>query len=145
MNTSTTTQLETGIGILRISFGAILLAHGLLKIFGFTIGGTVGFFSSLGLPALAAYLTIFGEVAGGAALLIGAQTRLVAALSLPIMLGATWVHFDNGWLFSAPNGGWEFPALLSVISIVLVVTGGGRLRLVDLNPINGMLPEPLKS
>jgi hypothetical protein len=36
--------------ILRVSTGFMLLAHGLLKVFVFTIPGTVGFFESLGFP-----------------------------------------------------------------------------------------------
>lgn len=56
--------------LLKLSLGIILLSHGLLKIFVFTIPGTVGFFESIGLPAIIAYLTIFGEVVGGAAIII---------------------------------------------------------------------------
>lgn len=116
--------------LLRISYGLILFAHGyFLKIETFTIAGTVGFFDSLGLPAIAAYLVIFGEVIGGLALLVGLFTRLVAWLSLPIMLGAIWPHLGNGWVFSAQGGGWEFPALLAVIAIVIGLAGAGRLAL----------------
>ena len=46
-----------GVTITRIALGMILFAHGyLLKVETFTIEGTVGFFSSIGLPAIAAYL-----------------------------------------------------------------------------------------
>ena len=116
--------------LLRISYGVILFAHGyVLKVGTFTIAGTVGFFESLGLPAIIAYLVIFGEIFGGLALIAGLFTRLVAWLSLPIMLGAIWPHLGNGWVFSAEGGGWEFPALLAVIAIVLGLTGPGRLAL----------------
>ena len=54
-----------------------------------TIGGTVGFFPSIGLLATAAYLFIAGEILGGIALILGAVTRLAARLSLPILIGAT--------------------------------------------------------
>jgi len=50
-------------------------------------------------------------------------------LSLPIMLGALWVHIGNGWLFSSPNGGWEFPAVLAMLSVILGLTGSGPLAL----------------
>ena len=102
MNTSTANH---GAFLTRITLGSILLAHGALKIFVFTIPGTVGFFGSLGLPAIVAYLTIFGEVIGGTALILGIYPRLVALLSLPILLGAAWVHLGNGWLFSNAGGG----------------------------------------
>ena len=64
MNTSSNNQSTP---LIRITLGTILLAHGLLKILVFTIPGTVGFFESLGLPAVVAHLTIFGEVVGGTA------------------------------------------------------------------------------
>uniref|UniRef100_UPI0035655CFB DoxX family protein n=1 Tax=Thalassovita aquimarina TaxID=2785917 RepID=UPI0035655CFB len=63
---------------LRVSSGALFLAHGLLKVNVFTIAGTVGYFESLGLPALFAYLTILAELAGGAARILGVATRLVS-------------------------------------------------------------------
>ena len=47
--------------ILRVTSGALFIAHGLLKVFVFTIPGTVAFFESLGLPGIFAYLTIAGE------------------------------------------------------------------------------------
>lgn len=96
--------------LLRMSLGALLLAHGLLlKVFTFTIPGTVGYFESIGYPGVFAYLVIAGEILGGIALILGVWTRAVALLALPILLGATLQHAGNGWLFSAPNGGWEFP------------------------------------
>ena len=50
-----------GITIARMALGIILFAHGyILKVETFTIGGTVGFFESIGLPAIAAYLVIGG-------------------------------------------------------------------------------------
>ncbi len=116
--THTTTHLSYGATITRTSLGSVLLAHGLLKIFVFTIPGTVGFFESLGLPAVIAYLTIFGEVAGGIALIAGLYSRLAALLSIPLLLGATWAHIGNGWVFSNEGGGWEFPALLVILAIV---------------------------
>jgi len=51
--------------------------------------GTVGFFASIGLPTIAAYLVIAGEILGGIALILGAFIRLAAWLSLPILIGAT--------------------------------------------------------
>ena len=94
----TISSQNLGAFALRTTLGTILLSHGLLKLLVFTVAGTVGFFESLGLPAIVAYLTIFGEVAGGAALLLGVYTRLTALLSLPILLGATWAHSANGWV-----------------------------------------------
>jgi putative oxidoreductase len=129
----------------RVALGSILLAHGLLKVFIFTIPGTVGFFESLGLPAIFAYLTIFGEVAGGVALILGLYSRLAALLSLPLLLGATWAHIGNGWLFSNAGGGWEFPALLIVLAVIVAIQGNGAFAIRSLPISNGLIPKALKA
>lgn len=120
-----------GAFILRVAFGVMLLAHAALKIFVFTVPGTVGFFASLGLPAAAAYLVIAGESLGGIAMLIGFRTRLVALATLPILLGAVWAHAGNGWVFSNANGGWEYPVFLAVIAVVQSLLGSGAFALGD--------------
>ncbi len=112
--------------VLRISLGIIFLAHGLLKIMVFTLAGTVQFFESIGLPGWLAYPVTFGEVLGGAALIVGLFTRPVLALMIPILLGATWAHSGNGWVFSAANGGWEYPLFLVVASVVALLAGPGK-------------------
>ncbi|MGB2121980.1 MAG: DoxX family protein [Candidatus Puniceispirillaceae bacterium] len=133
-----------GLSLLRIHLGAILLAHGWLKISVFTVAGTVGYFASLGLPSIVAYLTIFGEIAGGLALILGVQTRLAAALSVPILLGATFVHLGNGWLFSAEGGGWEFPASLTIIALTVAFMGSGNRLQVKFNPFDSYLPSQVQ-
>jgi putative oxidoreductase len=133
-----------GAALVRMALGSILLSHGLLKVFVFTIPGTVGFFASLGLPPMVAYLTIFGEIVGGLALLLGLYTRLVALLSLPILMGALWVHIGNGWVFSAEGGGWEFPALLVVLAVAVALQGAGAFALKKIPVLDGFIPAPLK-
>ncbi|MFK5980071.1 MAG: DoxX family protein [Rhizobiaceae bacterium] len=136
---------QHGAFLLRIALGIILLAHALLKIMVFTIPGTVAFFESIGLPAFTAYLTIFGELVGGIALLIGAYTRLAALLSVPILLGATWVHLANGWVFNSEGGGWEFPALLTVLALVIALQGAGSFAIRKLPVIDGLIPNLFKA
>ena len=144
-NTTSNSFASTwGLSLLRIHFGVILLAHGWLKISVFTIAGTVGYFASLGLPSIVAYLTIFGEIAAGVALIAGIQTRLASILSVPILLGATFVHLGNGWLFSAEGGGWEFPASLTVIAIAIALMGSGNRLQVRYNPFDAYLPAPIR-
>jgi len=129
----------------RFTLGSILLAHGLLKVFVFTIPGTVGFFESLGLPAVVAYLTIFGEVVGGAALMLGLYSRLAALLSLPLMIGATWAHSANGWLFSNAGGGWEFPALLIALAVTVALQGNGAFAIRTFPVVDKFIPAALKA
>lgn len=122
-------QAATAAFINRLALGAMFLAHGLLKLFVFTLPGTAGFFESIGFPGWTAYAVTFAEIAGGVALIVGVRTRLVAALLLPVLLGAAFVHWGNGWVFSAPNGGWEYPVFLALSSVVQVLLGDGRFAL----------------
>ena len=126
---TTTESTPYAIALLRVSLGVMALAHGLLKVFVFTIPGTVGFFGSLGLPAAVAYATIAVEVLGGLALIAGAWVRPVALAMVPVLLGATWVHAGNGWLFSNANGGWEYPLFWTVALIVQAGLGAGAFAL----------------
>ncbi|HSA68317.1 MAG TPA: DoxX family protein [Burkholderiales bacterium] len=113
--------------VLRVSLGVMYIAHSLvLKHFTFTLAGTAQFFESLGLPGALAYVTFWAELIGGVLLVAGVGTRVVALALIPILLGATWVHAGNGWVFSAANGGWEYPAFLIAASLVLALLGNGR-------------------
>ena len=95
----------------------------------FTPAGTAKFFESVGLPGPLAYLTIVTELVGGALIVLGLGTRWVSAALVPVLLGAAWVHAGNGWLFTAPNGGWEYPAFLAVAAIAQALLGDGALAL----------------
>ena len=142
---SKTNDQSWGLSILRIHLGIILLAHGWLKISVFTIAGTVDYFASLGLPSFFAYLVIFGEIIGGITLILGIQTRLTALFCLPILIGATFVHLNNGWLFSAEGGGWEFPVSLSIIALANIFMGSGNRINLKFNPLNTFLPTQLQN
>lgn len=115
--------------MLRVTSGALFIAHGFLKVNVFTVAGTVGFFESLGIPGIFAYLTILAELVGGAALVLGVGTRIVSLALVPVLLGATWVHAGNGWLFSAEGGGWEFPLFWSVVQVAIALLGRGAFAL----------------
>ena len=121
--------------VLRVALGAMFIAHSLiLKHFMFTLPGTAQFFESLGLPGALAYLIFWAELLGGLALVAGIGTRWVAIALVPILVGATWVHAGNGWVFNAPNGGWEYPLFLIVASLVQALLGDGRFALANLLP-----------
>lgn len=111
--------------ILRLSLGTMLLAHGLLKVLVFTLPGSVQFFASVGFPGWLAYPVAAMEVGGGLLMLGGVATRWVALALVPVMLGAMSVHWGNGWVFSGANGGWEYPALLTVLMLVQALLGPG--------------------
>jgi putative oxidoreductase len=111
--------------LLRIVLGVAFLAHAGLKVFVFTVPGTVAFFESIGYPGAFAYLVIVGEAGGGLLLLLGLHARWVALALLPIMIGATLVHVGNGWVFTSPQGGWEYPVFWTFMLVVQGLLGNG--------------------
>jgi putative oxidoreductase len=116
--------------LLRVSLGVMFLAHSLyLKLVVFTLPGTVKFFESLGLPAFTTHLTIAAEAIGGLMLVAGFRTRYAAAALVPVLLGATWVHWKNGWLFTNAGGGWEYPLFLAAAAVVQALLGDGAYAL----------------
>jgi putative oxidoreductase len=128
-NPAETDRIATGALVLRLALGTMFIAHALLKFYVFTLPGTAQFFASLGLPPALGYLTFAAELVGGALLVLGVYTRYVALALAPILLGATWAHFGNGWVFSAANGGWEYPAFLAVAAVVQFLVGDGAYAL----------------
>lgn len=127
MQTDTTSY---GAALLRVAMGSLVLAHGLIKLLVFTPAGTVGYFASLGLPAIAAYATIAVEVLGGLALIAGILTRATSLVLAVVMVGTiVTVHGAKGFLFSAPGGGWEYPAFWAVALVAQALLGPGAFAL----------------
>ena len=126
-----------GVTLLRVSLGIMYLAHSiLLKVFVFGLAGTAGYFVSLGLPKWVAYATIAAEAIGGLAILLGIKARWFALALTPILVGALFTaHGGNGWVFSAPGGGWEYPAYLIVLSLAQFLLGDGALALSPSAPL----------
>lgn len=111
--------------LLRVSLGTMFIAHALLKYFVFTLPGTAQFFASIGLPGVLGYVTFGVELVGGILLIAGVGTRVVSLALVPVLVGATWAHAGNGWLFTSPNGGWEYPAFWTVALVVQALLGDG--------------------
>lgn len=111
--------------LLRLTLGATFLSHGLWKLLTLGLPTTVGYFESQGFPGWTAYIVVAAEIGGGALMILGVQTRAIALLMLPILIGALKVHLPNGFVFSYPNGGWEYPAFLIVASGIQALLGDG--------------------
>ena len=122
---------QHGALVLRLALGSMFIAHALLKYYVFTLPGTVQFFQSLGLPGALAYFTFAAELIGGTLILAGFYGRWVSAALIPVLLGATWAHAGNGWVFNAPNGGWEYPAFLAAAALAHVLIGDGAYALTN--------------
>lgn len=122
---------DYGVTLLRISLGVMYLAHSIvLKLLTFGLAGTAGYFTSIGLPSWLAYLTFAAEALGGVMLVLGIQARWVALALIPALAGAIiWAHGTNGWVFTAPGGGWEYPLYLIVLSVAQALLGDGHYAL----------------
>ncbi|GLK51753.1 MAG: hypothetical protein CML67_05080 [Rhodobacteraceae bacterium] len=127
--------------LLRVALGVMFIAHSLLlKLFVFTLPGTAQFFTSIGLPGWFAYVVFAAEAVGGILLVLGIQTRWVALGLAPILAGATWAHWGNGWMFGYENGGWEYPLYLTLLAVCQFMLGDGRYALVPSRPIGAVIP-----
>jgi putative oxidoreductase len=131
-------QTELAAFLLRVALGIMYLAHSVaVKLMKFGLAGTANFFVGVGLPGWLAYVTFAAEALGGVLLILGVQTRWVALALSPALLGAIiWVHAGNGWAFTAPKGGWEYPAFLLVASIVQFLLGDGAYALAPSKPFS---------
>ena len=123
MNTSSQAY---GALVTRVSLGLVLIAHSLyLKLIVFTLPGTAQFFASLGLPAASAYAVFAIEAMAGIALVLGYRVQIAAAAVVPVLLGAAWANWSNGWLFTNNGGGWEYPVFLAAVALAQVFLGAG--------------------
>ncbi|SDZ12997.1 putative oxidoreductase [Jannaschia faecimaris] len=123
--------------LLRVALGVVLLAHSVyLKLFVFTLPGTAQFFMSIGLPGFLAYIVFAVEAVAGIMLVLGIQSRWAALTTIPVLIGATWAHWANGWMFAYENGGWEYPLYLTLLAFVQFLLGDGAFALLRSTPIS---------
>lgn len=125
-------KTQLALAILRVLIGVIFVAHGYQKFFEYTLPGTTGAFTQMGIPlaGVVAPLVATIELIGGLALIAGLFTRVAAGLLALNMLGALLlVHIKGG--FFAPNG-IEFPLALIGATVSLALAGAGAFALDDL-------------
>lgn len=113
----------------RVVLGVVLLAHGWQKL-DQGVGATAAGFDQMGIPAAtaAAWFATAVELGGGALLLAGLATRVVAVLVVANMAGAFWFAHRGTEVFAA-EGGWELVAVIAAAVLGLVAAGAGRLSL----------------
>ena len=116
------TRVRAATTVVRVSLALMYLSHSLvLKVGTYGFAGTAQFFVSVGLPAFLAYVTIAAEAVGGVLMLANVRTSVVSLALIPFLVGATFVHAPNGWVFTSPGGGWEYPLFLIAVSAVLAL------------------------
>ena len=124
---------DVGLLMLRLGTGAVLVAHGSQKLFGWFGGsglkGTADMMESVsytpGRPsALASGLA---EAGGGTLLALGLATPAAGAAATGNLASAAALHAPHG--FFNQNGGLEYPAALGLVTASLAVTGPGRISL----------------
>jgi putative oxidoreductase len=115
--------------VLRLTVGAVFVAHGAQKLLGVWGGGglagTAGFFTHIGLtPAFPlAVLAAVVEFVGGLMLIAGALTLFAAlALAIEMAVAILKVHLANGFFLP---GGYEFALTLIGALVALILTGPG--------------------
>lgn len=115
------TVTKLGLTLLRVFLGYTFFIHGLDKFQG-GIENTVLFFESLGLPGFSAYVIAIIELVGGALMILGLGTRVVAVLFAVIMVGAiATAKLGLGFLGNGQMAGYELDLALLVISIYLAL------------------------
>lgn len=121
----TTTARCTGLLVLRLMVGVVLLVHGIPK-----LGHPGAFIQSVAglgvpLPEVAGILQMAGEVGLGVALLAGFFSRTAGVL-VAIMMALTWVvvHAPQGVLGKSGLSG-ESAVLLGLAGVAIALLGGG--------------------
>jgi putative oxidoreductase len=115
--------------ILRIALGAILIPHGLQKLFG-AFGG-MGFarnaelFDKLGFTPGIFWGTLVGctELIGGTLLVLGLFTRFAAAAIVIFMIVGVKTTSANGFFWT--QGGSEYALLIGFCALFFLIRGGG--------------------
>lgn len=118
--------------LLRVVTGAVFFMHGYQKLTELTVSGVAQNIITGALhwqpPLLWAYLLTYGELIGGALLILGLLTHWAAKVSAFIALVAlVFVHLKSG--FFIMNGGYEYILTLLAASIYLMAVGGGKYSL----------------
>ncbi|MGY4100414.1 DoxX family protein [Nocardia sp. R16R-3T] len=128
--------LDLGLFLLRLVVGATFIYHGLQKLTGWFHGpgldGTRDMMASGGWDhaTLSTILVIAGEVGGGGLLVLGLATPLAAGAVLAVIIDA-WLWKQGmipGFQYkSSVTSGVELESILAGTTVVLLLTGPGRL------------------
>lgn len=124
--------------LMRLACSLPFIYHGAAILFGAFGGpGPRNFAAYMHAPAIIGYLVGLAQFAGGIAILTGALLRIGAVCVSIVMLGAIFlVHLHNG--YNLAHSGMEFALTELLLSLGLLIAGGGRYSLA------AILPAPLQ-
>ena len=124
--------------ILRLILGIVFFAHGAQKTLGWFGGygftGTMGYFTSMGIPTALAFLAIMSEFLGVLGLIFGLLTRVAAfGISATMLVAIMAVHskvgFFMNWSGTQKGEGYEYHLLVLAITAFLIIKGAGAASL----------------
>jgi len=127
---------DLGLLLLRAGFGALLIAHGLQKVFGWWGGSGLHSFgdalSAVGYQHadMLTYVAAGTEIAAGVLLLLGLFTPLAAAAALAYLIngliaGIATQDDPRQFVFFLPDG-HEYELTLIVVAAAIILIGPGR-------------------
>ena len=120
--------------ILRLALAIVIFPHGAQKLLGWFGGygfkGTMGYFTSSGIPAPLGLLAIVAEFFGSLGLAVGLLTRVAAFGIGCVMVVAIYkVHVPNGffmnWYGNQKGEGFEYHLLTFGLCLALIIGGAG--------------------
>lgn len=120
--------------VLRVSFGAMMLFHGIHKLIG-GIGGIQSMVAAHGLPSIVGYGVYVGEVIAPVLMILGILTRPSALIFMLTMLSAYLLTDLNAALTLDKTGAWgiENMAVYFFAGLAILLLGSGRYALAS-NP-----------
>ena len=73
-----------------------------------------------------AYAVWFLETVGAICIILGLFTRVFAvAIGIEFLIITFHAHFPQGFGWSRPGGGWEYPLFWGLIWVAIALRGGG--------------------
>jgi putative oxidoreductase len=127
---------DLGLLVLRVGLGALLIAHGLQKAFGWWGGkGLGGFQDSLADMGyrhadMLTYLAAGTQIGAGVLLVLGLFTPLAAAAALAYLINSLLAgvnaQSDSGYFPFFLPGGHEYQVTLIVVAAAIILVGPGR-------------------
>jgi putative oxidoreductase len=128
------TSHSVPLALVRFTVGFVMFLHGGQKMLGWFGGpgfsGSMGFFESMGIPTVFAFLAIAAEFFGGLGLIIGFLARIAAfGVMVNMIVAILLVHGRNGlfmnWTGKQGGEGFEFHLLAIGMALAVIIGGAG--------------------